>query len=199
MHRSAMSRRHAALASLALGALVALLAACGSGPGASSPPSSAGGGSPSASRSAGPSGGSSADPLLGIRIGPPYSLADLPAAQADKIQTQIQKDLGVYGGSVHVTMKAVNQGALNAAYLMVVAFPQGTLDEKLYEEVLHVLSTGAGSPFAPRLVVATPVSFGTLGGGSAAVFKTGDLVLITLSPAAADLTPVVTALVRANG
>ena len=191
MHRSSLRSRSLVAGALALAALVA---ACGGvSPAASALASSAG-------SSAGASAGASAGvPMLDVRVGAPYSLADLPASMADPIQAGIEKDLGVYGKAVHVSVREVQQAGTSAAYLLVVAFPSGTLNDNIYGQVITDLSEGAESNFTPRLIGAVSVSFGTMSGGSVAVFRKGDLVLVTMSPASADLTPVVKALVGANG
>jgi hypothetical protein len=207
MHRSRVSR-HCRLAGSLL-ALAALVAACGgtstpSEPATSSVPSSVpssvspAGSSPAASATAGTS-GDPAGQLLGIKISPPYNLTDLSASKADAIQAGIEKDLGAYGQAVPVAVKSIDQGGTVAAYLMVVAFPRGTLSDDVYKQVLTDLAIGAEADFTPKLISAVPVSFGTMSGGSVAVFRTGDLVFITLSPTTADLTPVVTSLVQVNG
>jgi len=192
MHRPIVSRHLAA----GLLAVAALVAACGSTNTASPSPAAPGGTSVPASAGAAASAG---DAVLDVRIGQPYALADLPAATADTIQAGIEKDLGAFGKAVHVTVRAIQQSGTVAAYLMVVAFPRGTLSETVYAQVLTTLSMGSESDYAPRPIRNVPVSFGTMGGGSVAVFRHGDNLLIALSPTTADLTPVATALVAANG
>ena len=191
MHRSLVSRHRLAVGVLAIAALVA---ACGG--------TSTSSASPASSASASAAAGTSGDPagqLLDIKIGPPYNLTDLSASKADAIQTGIEKDLGAYGKAVHVAVKSIDQSGTVAAYLMVVAFPRGTLSDDIYKQVLTNLSMGAEADFTLKLISAVPVSFGKMSGGSVAVFRTGDLVFIALSPTTADLTPVVTSLVKVNG
>jgi len=196
MHRSLVSRHRLAVGVLAIAALVA---ACGgTSTSSASPASSASASAAGASAAAGTS-GDPAGQLLDIKIGPPYNLTDLSASKADAIQTGIEKDLGAYGKAVHVAVKSIDQSGTVAAYLMVVAFPRGTLSDDIYKQVLTNLSMGAEADFTPKLISAVPVSFGKMSGGSVAVFRTGDLVFIALSPTTADLTPVVTSLVKVNG
>ena len=188
MHRATVNRRPHAVGLLLLAALIA---ACGgSGP----TPSTAA--APSAAATAP---GSSGGQLLDVQIAQPYNLADLPAATADAIQTGIEKNLGAYGKAVHVAMKSVEQQGTSAAYLMVVAFPAGTLSDNIYQQVINDLSLGAEASFTSKLVGGVPVSFGPMSGGSVALFRRGDLVFIVLSPQTSDLTPVVGALVQVNG
>ena len=193
MNRSLMRRLRLGAGVLAV---VALVAACGSTttPSASAAPSGAQGSSAAAGTSGDPAG-----QLLDIKIGPPYNLADLPASKADAIQAGIEKDLGAYAKAVHVTVKTVQQGGTAAAYLMVVSFPRGTLSDEVYRQVITDLSMGSEADYPAKLVGAVPVSFGSMNGGSVAVFRKGDLAFITLAPQTTDLTPVVTALVKANG
>jgi hypothetical protein len=196
MHRSLVSRHRLAVGLMALAAIVA---ACGgnspSAPAATSgAPASAG-----AASSADPA-ASQAGQLLDIAIAQPYTLVDLAASKADAIQAGIEKDLGAYAKAVHVSIKTVQQGGGTAAgYLMVVAFPRGTLCDEVYRLVISDLSMGSETDYPSKLIGAVPVSFGSMSGGSVAVFRTGDLVFITLATQTTDLTPVVTALVKANG
>ena len=202
MHRSSVSRHRLAVGLLALAAVVA---ACGSNTAspsavASSAASSA---AASSSSSAGPAasaaGSDTAGQLLDIGIAQPYSLVDLTASKADAIQAGIEKDLGAYAKAVHVTVKTVQQGGTAAAYLMVVSFPRGTLSDEVYRQVITDLSMGSEADYPAKLVGAVPVSFGSMNGGSVAVFRKGDLAFITLAPQTTDLTPVVSALIKANG
>ena len=140
-----------------------------------------------------------ADPLLGVKIGAPYTLTELPAAKADAIQAGIEKDLGAYGKAVHVGVRSIDQAGQPVAYLMVVAFPRGTLNDNIYGQVITDLSMGAEADFTAKPISNVPVSFGTLNGGSVAVFRTGDVAMIALSPTTTDLTPIVSSLVTANG
>ncbi len=191
MPQPAVSRR---LAASLLG-LAALVAACGGSAAATA--STAATVASSAPAASGPA--SSASDTLSLAIGAPYSLADLPAAQATTIQAGIAKDLGAFGSAVHVAVKAVQQSGTVAAYVMLVAFPRGTLSDSIYAQVITDLSMGAESTFTSQLIGAVPVSFGAMNGGSVAVFRRGDLALITMSPQAVDLAPVEAALIAANG
>jgi len=198
MHRSSVSRHRLAVGLLAIAAVVA---ACGSN--TASPSAVASSASASSSSSAGPAasatGSGTAGQLLDIQIAQPYSLVDLPAAKADVIQAGIEKDLGAYAKAVHVTVQSVQQGGTAAAYLMVVSFPRGTLSDEVYRQVITDLSMGSEADYPAKLVGAVPVSFGSMNGGSVAVFRKGDLAFITLAPQTTDLTPVVSALIKANG
>ena len=195
MHRSSVSRHRLAVGLLALAAVVA---ACGSNtasPSALASPAA----SPAAASSSSAAGSDTSGQLLDIQIAQPYSLVDLTPAKADVIQAGIEKDLGAYAKAVHVTVKTVQQGGTAAAYLMVVSFPRGTLSDEVYRQVITDLSMGSEADYPSKLVGAVPVSFGSMNGGSVAVFRKGDLAFITLAPQTTDLTPVVTALVKANG
>ena len=205
MHRSSVSRHRLAVGLLAIAAVVA---ACGSNTAspsavASSAAASSAGPAASGRSSAGPAasaaGSDTAGQLLDIQIAQPYSLADLTPAKADVIQAGIEKDLGAYAKAVHVTVQSVQQGGTAAAYLMVVSVPRGTLSDEVYRQVITDLSMGSEADYPSKLVGAVPVSFGSMNGGSVAVFRKGDLAFITLAPQTTDLTPVVTALVKANG
>ena len=198
MHRSLVSRRLAA----GLIMLTAVLAACGgTSPSATASAAAAASGAPSATGSASSAapGSSEGGQLLGIAIAQPYTFADLAASKADAIQAGIQKDLGAYAKAVNVTVKSVQQGGTVAAYLMVVAFPRGTLSDDVYKQVITDLAMGSEADYPSKLVGGVSVAFGSMGGGSVAVFRKGDLVFITLATQTTDLTPVVSALVKANG
>jgi hypothetical protein len=195
MHLATLRRQRLAVALLALAALVA---ACGSSNATASPAGSAGS-SATASSAPGASASAGTSSLEGIAIGQPYTLAELPASTGDAIQAGIEKDLGAYGKAVHVAMKTVQQKGTAAGYLMVVQFPAGTLSDDIYSQVVNNLSMGAESDFSPKLVSGVTVAFGSMSGGSVAVFRKGDLAFITLAPKTTDLTPIVDALIKVNG
>jgi hypothetical protein len=195
MSRPLATRR---LLAAALVALAGLVAACGStSPSSTAAPSAST--APDASAAASPAASGAVDPVLGVTIGAPYTLVDLPASKADALQAGIEKDLGAFSKAVRASVREIQQGGTVAGYLMVVAFPRGTLSDNIYSQVITDLSMGAEQPFTSKLISNVPVQFGSMGGGSVAVLREGDLALITLSPTTADLTPVVTALVKANG
>ena len=178
---------------LALGLAVA---ACG---GSTSSPSPAASTSPAApSAASGAALPSSAD-LLTITIGAPYALVEVPSSVAEKLATAVQKDMGGISKVVHVGVRTVTKDGTVAAYLMVVAFPPGTLNDSLYASAIRSLATGAESPFETSVISNVPVQSGSMAGASVAVFRTGDTLLITLSPSGADVTPIVSALIAANG
>ncbi len=197
MTRWTANRRHLAAAGLLV--LACAVAACGGATSSATPPAGSAASSAAASGSTSGAGAAIADPLLGVKIGAPYTLTELPPSKADTIQAGIEKDLGAFGKAVHVGVRSIDQAGKPVAYLMVVAFPRGTLNDNIYGQVITDLSMGAEADFTPKLISNVPVSFGTLSGGSVAVFRTGDLVMVTLSPTPTDLTPVVSALVSANG
>ncbi len=198
MHPASPRRTRLAVGLLTLAALVA---ACGSSTSPSPSASSAAAASPAAPGATSAAGAASpgTDSLAGISIAAPYTLVDLPAGTADTIQAGIDRDLGAYGKAVHASMKAVDENGTNAAYLMVVRLPAGTVSDNLYSQVITSLSMGAEADFPSKLVNGIPVSFGSMIGGSVAVYRKGDLVFITLATQAKDLTPIVSAVIKANG
>jgi hypothetical protein len=137
--------------------------------------------------------------LLAITIGAPYTLVDLPSGVADTLAAAIEKDMGGIAKVVHVGVRTVTKGGTVAAYLMVVAFPPGTLNDSVYQSAIRSLATGAEAPFESSVISNVQVQSGSMGGAKVGVFRTGDSMLITLSPTGADVVPVVTALIAANG
>jgi hypothetical protein len=203
-------------AAAAMLVLVALVAACGGNSSASSSSSSsssspggsgsasssgAGGASPAASSAAdGASGGiDAADPAAAIRIGIPFGVADLPAATADTLQATFAKDLGAFGKAVRVGTRSITRDGAGVAFLLAVAFPRQTLDDKTYADAVSILEQGAEQPFPQRLISNVDVRTGTMGGGQVGLFRKGDTLVIVLASSSSIVVPVVTALIAANG
>jgi hypothetical protein len=211
---SARSRRAAA----ALLVVAVLVAACGAtsspapssgGPGTGASPG-AGGSSPGAGTASaaptssgeggGPSGGdSSADPAAALRIGTPFAVTGLPAATAAGLQATFTKDLGAFGKAVRVGVRSITRDGASVAFLLAVAFPRGTLDDKTYGDAVSVLEQGAEQSFPKRLISNVEVRTGTMGGGQVGLFRKGDTLVIVLAGTDAIVVPVVTALIAANG
>jgi len=200
-------------AAAALLVLVVLVAACG---GSSSPaPSSGGSGSGSSSgagpsspasssastgATGGPSGGDNvADPAGTIRIGIPFGVTGLPAATADSLQATFTKDLGAFGKAVRVGARSITRDGAGVAFLLAVAFPRGTLDDKTYADAVSVLEQGAEQSFPMQLISNVAVRTGTMGGGQVGLFRKGDTLVIVLAATGSIVVPVVTALIAANG
>jgi hypothetical protein len=195
MTRRTTSRRLAVLLGLALA-----VAACGSSSSTASP-SASGAPATAAAPSGAGSGGAAAsgDATLGITIGTPYTLTDVPSALSATLQAAIEKDMGGISKVVHVGVKTVQQGTKVAAYLMVVAFPPGTLTDSIYAQAITNLSMGSESSFESQVISNVRVDTGLMGGANVGVFRTGDALLITMSPTGGDVLPVVKALIAANG
>jgi hypothetical protein len=204
-------------AAAALFVLVVLVAACGgssspapssggsgsgssAGAGGSSPASSGASSSASTGATGGPSGGDNvADPAATIRIGTPFGVTALPAATADSLQATFTKDLGAFGKAVRVGARSITRDGAGVAFLLAVAFPRGTLDDKTYADAVSVLEQGAEQSFPMQLISNVEVRTGTMGGGQVGLFRKGDTLVIVLAATSSIVVPVVTALIAANG
>jgi hypothetical protein len=180
--------------------LALAVTACGSSSSTASPSASGVAPATAAPSGAGSSGvAPSGGATLGLAIGAPYTLTDVPSTLATTLQAAIEKDMGGISKVVHVGVKTVQQGTKAAAYLMVVAFPPGTLTDAIYSEAITNLSMGSESSFQSQVISNVRVDTGLMGGANVGVFRTGDTLLVTMSPTGGDVLPVVKALIAANG
>ena len=126
-------------------------------------------------------------------------MADLPAATAEGLQSTFTKDLGAFGRAVRVGARSITRDGAGVAFLLAIAFPRGTLDDKTYADAVSVLEQGAEQSFPTQLISNVEVRTGTMGGGQVGLFRKGDTLVIVLAATGSIVVPVVTALIAANG
>jgi hypothetical protein len=199
--------RLASLGALAF-ILSAALGACGSSAPATSSPSQpaasaappaatpAPTGSPALGASTAPS-AAAVDPAIGLKIGAPYTLATLPAADEQTLQGQMAAGLGAFGSTIQTGFRQVN-GGTGGTILMVIAFPTGALNDIAFQATVSALASSMHATLTQSTIGGVEVSSGTTATGGIAVFHVADHLLVVTSQTATDAVPVATALITAN-
>ena len=167
-------------------------AAPASAPAASTPPAeSASAPAPAVS----PAGSPGLDPAAGLKVDAPYKFADLPPAMQQALQTQMGSGLGALGGSMGFRQI---EGATGQTFLMVFAFPSGTVSASTFQTMIAGMSTGMGATLQTTSVDGVDVASGPSTTGGVSFFLIGDHALIVISEKAEDALPVSKALISAN-
>lgn len=151
-----------------------------------------------ASASAGSSAVAGVDPAVGLTIGAPYQLIDLPSAAKTQIEQQMATGLGAFGNTVKFGFRQVTGGTSIANILMVMAFPQGTLNDAGYAGAIGGMTTAMKAKVTTSMEGGIDVTSGTFQGGTMAAFHDGDHLLFVLSAQAQDALPIAKALIAAN-
>jgi hypothetical protein len=111
------------------------------------------------------------------------------------IQTQMGAGLGALGGSMGFRQI---QGGTGQAFLMVIAFPTGTVSATTFQSMVAGMGAGMGATLQTTSVDGVDVASGPSTTGGVAFFLIGDHALIVISEKAADALPVSKALISAN-
>jgi hypothetical protein len=198
-----------ALMAATTGAMAIALAACGStaSPAASTSPSEAAAPSPSPvtspslAPSSAPSTSSAAskgpDAAAGLTIDAPYTFVDLPPAMQQAFESQMASSLGAFGSSISFGFRQV-EGGSGLDYLMVLAFPSGTVNASTFQGMVGGLSASMGATLQTTTVDGVDVASGPSSTGGVAIFHIGDHALIVISEKPADSLPIAKALISAN-
>jgi hypothetical protein len=201
--------RRRALLAVASVAVAITLAACGSSasPSANASQSQAAAASPSpaASPSAAPSSAPAAstaaskgpDAAAGLKIDAPYTFVDLPPAMQQAFEAQMSSSLGAFGGTISFGFRQV-EGGTGLDYLMVLAFPDGTVNASTFQGMVGGLSASMGATLKTTTVDGVDVASGPSSTGGVAIFHIGDHALIVISQKPADSLPIAKALISAN-
>jgi hypothetical protein len=154
--------------------------------------------SPGASAASGASASAAVDPASNLAIASPYSIVTLDAATATAMQTSIEQGMGAYAGLIHVGTREVAKSGKLAAYVMVLAFPTGTLTDATYQAVLAGMSASATGAFTSNTVSTTTVSTGTMSTVNVGIYRAGDAVMVVLALDKTEVLPIATALISSN-
>jgi hypothetical protein len=114
------------------------------------------------------------------------------------MQTSIEQGMGAYAGLIHVGTREVAKSGTLAAYVMVLAFPTGTLTDATYQAVLAGMSTSATGSFTSNTVMTTNVSTGMMSTVNVGIYKAGDAVMVVLALDKAEVLPIAGALISSN-
>jgi hypothetical protein len=201
------SRR--ALTAFAAVVIAVALAGCGNSAGtspsaspsqvAAASPSTAS--SPSVAASSAPSASTAAsrgpDPAAGLKVDAPYTLVDLPPAMQQAFETQMATSLGAFGSNITYGFRQVD-GGTGLTYLLVLAFPTGTVNAATFQGMVGGLSGSMGATLTTTTVDGVDVASGPTSTGGVAIFHIGDHALIVITQKPADSLPIAKALISAN-
>jgi hypothetical protein len=112
-------------------------------------------------------------------------------------ETQMSTSLGALGSSITFGFRQVD-GGTGQAFLMVLAFPTGTVSAPTFEGMLGGLSGSMGATLQKTTVDGIEVSSGPSTSGGVGIFHIGDHVLIVIAEKPADALPIAKALISAN-
>jgi hypothetical protein len=167
-----------------------------SAPVASTPAASAPAASSPAASTAASAPATGADPAAGLTIESPYTLAALPGALEQTLQSQMAASLGSLGSAVQVGFRQV--GGSSGSILMVISFPAGSLSATAYQSAVTVMGSSLGANFSTSMVGGVDVANGKAKTGGVAMFHLGDHLLVVISPLDSESLPIATALIKAN-
>jgi len=175
-----------------------VVGACGASASPSPSPTATPSPTPSPTPTAAPSASGPVDPAADLAIAAPYTLQELDPASASTIQAAMEKGMGAFTSVIHVGTRTVSKAGATVGYVMVIAFPPGTLTETTYKAVIAGITASSGAPLTDVKVNGFTVSTGTMSGISVGAFMANESVVLVLSPAASEVVPIATALIAAN-
>jgi hypothetical protein len=138
-----------------------------------------------------------ADPAADLKIGAPYAIADVAPALKTAFETQMASGLGSFGSLISFGFRQIS-GGQGQAFLLVMAFPTGMLNDEAYQGALGGMSASLKATLTPSTVDGVEVSSGNASSGGVAVFHMGDHLIMVIAQTPADAVPMATALIQAN-
>ncbi len=152
---------------------------------------------PSASTAAA-SGSAQPDPAIGLKIAAPYKLTALDPALEATFQSQFTEGAGAFANLVGVGGRTITKDDKLVGYVFVIGFPAGLMSETAYQAMLTGMQSSMGVTFTTQTVSGVEVATGTSATANVGVMQSGDHVILTLTPTAAELPTVAKALIDAN-
>ncbi len=153
---------------------------------------------PSASTAAAASASAQPDPAIGLKIATPYELTALDPALEAVFKQQFTQGAGAFGSLVGVGGRTVTKDGKLVGYVFVIGFPAAMLSETAYQAMLTGMQSSMGVTFTTQTVSGVEVATGTSATANVGVMQSGDHVILTLTPTAAELPTVAKALIDAN-
>lgn len=142
---------------------------------------------------------SAEDPAKGLTIAAPYTLVELDPALNQYFRNQMTASMGAFGGLFSIGLRQVDGGKATANVLIVMGFPNGTLDETSYAAVLTGMTQSmAGGTLTKSTESGVEISSGTIPSGTIAAFHIADHLILVVSSGAPEALPVAKAVVQAN-
>ena len=138
------------------------------------------------------------DPAAGLEIAAPYTLTALDRALETTFRDQFTKGAGAFGSLIDVGGRTANKDGRVAGYVIVLGFPAGILTESTFDLLLTGLGSSSTTPFTETMISGVPVAVGTAATANMGIFRADDTIVMTLSPAAAEVPEIAKALIDAN-
>jgi len=111
---------------------------------------------------------------------------------------QFSASVGAFGSLIGIGGRSVSTNGALVGYVLVIGFPSGILSDAAYQAMLDGIASSSQVTFTKTTVSSVEISSGTTATAGLAVYRAGDHILITITPTAASLTGVTTALVAAK-
>jgi hypothetical protein len=112
-------------------------------------------------------------------------------------ETQMATSMGAFGSNITFGFRQV-EGGTGQAFLMVLAFPSGTVSANTFQGMVGGLTASMGATLKTTTVDGVDVASGPSTAGGVGIFHIGDHVLIVIAEKPADSLPIATALIKAN-
>ena len=154
--------------------------------------------SPSSSVSPSSSAPTAPDPAAGLAIAAPYVLSTLDSALETRFRDQFGASAGAFASLIGIGGRQVNTNGALAGYVFVVGFPTGLLSDATYQGMLTGIERGSQVTFATTTISGVKVSSGSAATSGLGAFKSGDRVILLVTPTAGNVAPIATALISAN-
>jgi hypothetical protein len=154
--------------------------------------------SPSPSPSPSASAAAAADPAVGLKIGAPYALSPLDPMLEASFRQQFTASAGAFGSLIGIGGRNVSEKGVLVGYILVIGFPPGVMSDAAYNAMVSGLASSTQVTLKTTTISGVTVSSGSSAAAGLSVFRDGDNVVVTLTPTAAGLTAITTALVTAN-
>ena len=112
-------------------------------------------------------------------------------------EAQMASSLGAFGNSITFGFRQV-EGGTGQAFLMVLAFPTGTVTASTFQAMVTGISGSMGATLQTTTVDGVDVASGPATSGGIGIFHIGDHILIVIAEKPADSLPISKALISAN-
>ena len=154
---------------------------------------------PSPSTAAAASASAQPDPAEGLKIAAPYKLSALDPTLETAFRTQFTQGAGSFADLVGVGGRTVTKDGKLAGYVLVMSFPAGLMTDVTYQTMLTGMESGmGGDKFTTQTISGEDVSIGAVSGANIGILRSGDHVVLTLTPTPAELPTMAKALIDAN-
>jgi hypothetical protein len=140
---------------------------------------------------------STVDAAEGLKIDSPYGLTELPDSVAGIFKQQISASAGAFGSQVDYGFRTIS-GGKGENILIVVKFPDGTVNETVFSAMVSAMGTGMGAKLTKTTVQGIDIQSGAGTSGALALFHVQDHILFVISQDKADPLAIAKALISAN-